>query len=62
MRLGAFVVRHDVCGTEILPELREVIAQPNERQWPKDRMIVVPFCPTCKILVTLPALDVTERI
>lgn len=47
---------HAMCGRELSVVTRTVIAQPQDRNWPKDTEVKVPYCYTCGKLV----VDVTE--
>lgn len=44
---------HFLCGDDVEGVQRWVITEPNDPSWPANVQIRVPYCPTCKRLVTV---------
>jgi hypothetical protein len=58
MRLN---MEHTLCGTELVGVGRAVLTQPEDNGWPKDNQIRVPYCPTCRKLVTIDHVQTSRR-
>lgn len=51
---------HGICRTRITPTYRNVDAQPEDLNWPKDVRVSVPYCSSCKRVVNV--TDICEKL
>jgi hypothetical protein len=51
---------HTVCRGQVVPVTRTVTSEPADQRWPRNLVIKVPYCLTCRSVVNVDELEVRD--